>query len=429
MFHQQLKQSIIWRGFYFVTLLIVNIFLSRFVQADGVGTIFYLSNFFSLLVLILSFNLDGSFTYFNSSKTIHHNQLAFVAISWTLLITILTLSFLPQYFHYFDKDIIAADTNASKYGFHYIIGILLINYFTALFYSLGNYFLPNIILGITNLLLIALIYFGSNHNAPAGAITKDYFFFILLQGIALAIAFMSTQKDFKHFSLPNIKQLKQLYKYAAIALSGNFIFFFVYRIDYWFVKQWCHQTGDLGNYIQASKLSQMLLILPQILASSIFPQIASGQQHNEIVKDIIRIFKLFLLLYIFLFITLLIAGRWFFPFVFGASFSTMYLPMLILLPGVFCLSISAIFSAYFSGKKQNKFNVYAALFALAIMISLTVILKNKYSIYIAASISSIAYFAESLYCFIKFSQQEKLSLNQLFVFKKEDLTWVKKLFG
>ena len=219
-FHHQLKQSIIWRGFYFITLLLVNVFLSRFLKADGTGIIFYLVNFFSFLVLILSFNMDGSFTYFSAGKIIHHNKLAFVAIFWTLIVGIATYLFLPSYFNHFDKSLSSNNTNLAKYGLYYIAGFLLANYFTALFYSLGNFFLPNIILGFSNILFIGLIYFGIKTNAPSSAIVSDYFYFILLQGLFLAVAFLLKERNVKMFTFPKKIQFKQLINYSAIVFNN-----------------------------------------------------------------------------------------------------------------------------------------------------------------------------------------------------------------
>jgi O-antigen/teichoic acid export membrane protein len=426
-FHHQMKQSIIWRGLHFVSLLLLNIFLSRFLKADGMGAIFFLVNLFSLWVLIGSFNMDGSFTYFSASKKVHHNQLAVLGGIWAIIISIICFFLFTIYFNHFNKDLATNGINLSQCGFYYLLGIILGNYFTALFYSLGNFRLPNIILVLSNLLLVVLIYFGKQTNATTQNIVNDYFLFSLLQGIALVVTFFIKYKGYINIRLPNFLHLKQIFKYSAIVLSGNFIFFFVYRIDYWFVKNWCHLQGDLGNYIQASKLAQMLLILPQILASSIFPAIASGEQSDLVVRNIAKLFKLFIVLYVVVITSCLLFGKWLFPTVFGSSFTTMYYPMLILLPGIFCLSISALLSAYFSGKKQNKYNVYAALFALFIMISLSFMLKKNYTIETAALISSIAYFVEATYCFIIFSKQEKISLKDFFTFKATDFS-LQKIF-
>ncbi len=426
-FHKNIKQSVLWRGLYFFSLLLLNIFLSRYLKAEGIGALFYLSNFFSLLIVVLGFNMDGSFTYFSSSKTIHHNKLAFLGIFWTILVSIVTYLLLSKYFIWFNKDMLITQPLMVNYGLRFIVGILLTSCFTMLFYSVGNYFLPNIILSVCNLLTVAIIAFANQINLTAASITNIYFYLILFQGLLLSIAFIY-KNGFSSFYFPTIKEQKQLVKYAAVGLSGNIIFFFVYKLDYWFVNDWCHQSGHLGNYIQASKLSQMLLILPQILAMSILPQMASGQQHKEVVQTILKLFKSFLILFIFLFFLLLLTGKFIFSSVFGASFSTMYLPMIILLPGIFCLSISSLLSAYFSGKNQNKYNLYAAVVALIVMLSLSFLLKSIYSIYIAAAISSIAYSCEALFCFIKFIKQEKINVKQLLFFTKEDWQLLKKTF-
>lgn len=427
-FNQQLKQSVIWRGFYFITLLLVNIFLSRFLQADGAGILFYLANLFSFGVLLLSFNLDGGFTFFSSSKQIHHSKLAFLSLIWTIIIITILLIFLPFYFRFFDKEFNVKDLNLTTLGVYYIAGILLLNFFTALFYSLGNFFLPNLILGISNLFFIGLLYFGSLTNTTATDIVNDFFKFILFQGVLLAIVFYWAEGKIPTLSLPNSSELKQLLKYSSISLLGNFLFFFVYRLDYWFVKEWCLQSGELGNYIQASKFSQMLLIAPQILASTIFPQMASGIERKEIVLSIMRIFRILSVVFLVLFIIILLFGKLIFPFVFGFTFNLMYLPMLILLPGIFCLSFSTLLSAYFSGKKQNHINVYAAAFALVVMFIFTFLLKSQYSIHIAALISTLAYFSETLYCYLKFIKNESVKVKDFFRYSKADWRWLIHIF-
>ncbi len=426
---KQLKQSIIWRIFYFITLLLVNIVISRVLKANGAGIIFYLSNIFSFGVLIFSTNLDGGFTYFASRKTISYNKLASLAILWTTIMSIIAFAILPLYFKHFDAELLISYSNVSQYGLFYIIGILLINFFTALFYSKGNFFLPNIILGITNLLLIVLIYFGVYTSSSFEQIMHDYFQFLILQGVLLLVAFYWNYQIITKIELLNKTEFKNLIKYSSISLLGNFLFFFVYRIDYWFVKEWCTNVGDLGNYIQASRLSQMLLIIPQILASSIFPQLASGENNEQIVNTIAKLCRVFSIIFIIIFLMILLFGQWIFPFVFGNSFSTMYMPMLILIPGIFCLCCSTLLSAYFSGKKRNQINLYAAAFALVIMIILTIILKSNYNILIAASISSVAYFAETLFCFIHFSKNETLNWKQIFNYSLKDWTWIKGILG
>jgi len=46
-FKKLLAQSIIWRGFYFFSVLLVNVFLSRYLKAAGSGNLYFTTIIFS----------------------------------------------------------------------------------------------------------------------------------------------------------------------------------------------------------------------------------------------------------------------------------------------------------------------------------------------------------------------------------------------
>nr|HPH22507.1 hypothetical protein [Chitinophagaceae bacterium] len=145
-FEKLLQQSLVWRGFYFITVLLVNIVLSRFLQADGAGWIYYITNFFSLILLVASLSMESGYTYFSSNNTISKHKLAWFSIIWTVLVALLTLLLVGYYFLKI-KHLSPSITNQYiLYSITYICGILLINFFTVLFYAQSNFFLPNLIM-------------------------------------------------------------------------------------------------------------------------------------------------------------------------------------------------------------------------------------------------------------------------------------------
>ena len=79
---------------------------------------------------------------------------------------------------------------------------------------------------------------------------------------------------------PDRPILKMVIRYSLFALVANLVYFLVNRIDYWFVEYYCSQK-DLGNYIQASKIAQMLVILPAILGSTLFPLFSSQEKSGS----------------------------------------------------------------------------------------------------------------------------------------------------
>ncbi|HNJ58252.1 MAG TPA: polysaccharide biosynthesis C-terminal domain-containing protein, partial [Chitinophagaceae bacterium] len=252
---------------------------------------------------------------------------------------------------------------------------------------------------------------------------------ILTQGILLAIAFIYLNKSFQLISLPDKSSLKLLLNYSLVALTSNVIFFFVYRIDYWFVKYNVESCtpDDLGNYIQASKLGQMMLIVPQIFASVIFPHTASGASKNNITESIHIFFRIFLQVLIVALIVVSIIGNWLFPAVFGITFNKMTMPVLLLLPGIFSLSVLCLLSAYFGGVGKVKINVIGGVYALIIVIIGNLIFIPLYGIIGAAIVSSIGYSVNLVYSFYHFFKDNPTSIKTLFIFKRSDWVWVKKM--
>ena len=128
-FETIIRQSLIWRGFYFFTLLLCNIVLSRVLQAEGVGWVYYLTNFFSLILLVVSFSMESAFTYYASGNIIYQNKLAWFSLLWTAFVAILIAIAFSIYFSKFKKESIQVTLNYLLYALTYICGILLINYF------------------------------------------------------------------------------------------------------------------------------------------------------------------------------------------------------------------------------------------------------------------------------------------------------------
>lgn len=426
-FEKLLQQSLVWRGLYFVSLLLVNIVFSRSLEAEGSGWIYYLTNFFSFILLVASLSMESGYTYYASGNKISHHKLAWFSICWTLLISIVSAIGVGIYF----KSVKGIDTiytdNFIFYAATYIGGILLINFFMVLFYAQKNYVTPNIILSLINVFLIVFILFNTNHAQSYNTIVNGYFLSILIQGILLAFAFIIFNKSLKIIALPDKTSLKLLLNYSLLALTSNVIFFFVYRIDYWFVKYNTESctTTDLGNYIQASKLGQMLLIIPQIFASVIFPQTASGALRNNITDSILVFFRIFFQVLLVLLIVVSLVGNWFFPAVFGSTFNNMQTPILLLLPGIFSLSVLCLLSAYFGGIGKVSINVIGGVLALVVVIIGNLIFIPKYGINGAAAVSSVGYTVNLVYSFIHFFKDNPIKVNSLFAFNINDWLWFK----
>lgn len=424
---KQLKQNLVWRGLYFIISLATIVITARVLGAEASGEFSFLLTILSLLALLLSLNLDSGFTYFISSKKIALQKLVGFALVWLAVISIAAITILKSnlFLNLINTNILAV--NIYQCSINYFIGVVLFSYSIGLFYGLKNFITPNLILAAFGIFYIAIIEWRI-YTGNAIQIVPDFCNITLLTGVVLYIVFIIYKKIFTSISITNIAETKQLISYSSIIMLSNLTFFFVYKIDYAFVKSWCSQAIDLGNYIQASKFAQILLVVPQILASTIFPQIANQKDRSEVVQIICRLVRIFVTLFAIIFIVSILIGEWAFPFILGKSFYKMYIPFCILIPGIFSLAISSLFSAYFSGINKNKLNLYAALIALLLMITLSYSCQSIYSINVAAAISTICYIAESSFIGLKFLRAEKIHIRKLLWANANDWEWVLK-FG
>ncbi|MFY7900547.1 MAG: lipopolysaccharide biosynthesis protein, partial [Chitinophagaceae bacterium] len=360
-----------------------------------------------------------------SAKKMSFQSLATLGILFTTLAAILIFLGSKFYFTQFPLHQFSV-TNAITYTMLYVVGIILVNLFTVLFYAMNNFFVPNLILGVLNFIVaITLIILHSN-NYSNNTLIYFYFIFFLLQGIFLAFIYFIYNKQHIAFSKSELSQLHPLFKYAAFSLCSNLIFFFTYRIDYWFVEMYC-TAAELGNYIQASKLGQMLLIVPQILASAVFPATANVSTKQDTAVTIPILSRIIVQVFFVLTLLLLLIGKWLFPFVFGSSFQLVYWPMLLLMPGIACLAILVLLSAYFGGRNKIFINIMGVAIGLIVVVIADILLVKKWGIQGAAFASSVAYFFNLVFCIYQFTKHAKMGFLQLLQCKISDWIWLKQM--
>lgn len=423
-FQKQIAQSLIWRGLYFITVLVMNIFLSRYLKAANVGRIFYLSNNFSFIIIIAGLTMETAVNYYSSRREIDDNKLAWFSITWSLFVAAVVFAGLWIYLKFF-KPADHVGTLYFYYAICYVGGMQMINFFTILFYANKNFFLPNFLMVILNIIFtLVILTQQQTYSSNILLIIRLYFGFFVITGFSLAAAFIIINRSWKNISLPSFSNNALLFHYALLSLAANVIFFLVYRVDYWFVEKFC-KAEELGNYIQVSKLGQMLLIVPTIISSVVFPYAAGkNSEPAEIKENIMRIGRIATMLFFILFLLIALSGKWLFPFVFGPTFNLMYLPFLLLLPGIWALSNLYILSAYFGGNNKVKINAQGATIALIVILAGDILFIPRYGIFAAAIVSTIGYTTNFLYSFYTLQKEHPVSFSDYLSINKDDIEWL-----
>lgn len=418
-------QNIFWRGMFFLSLFGLNILIARHFKAAGSGWVFYLINNLSIILLITGISLESGAAYFTSKNEISQPKIAGFCFVWAFIATAASVLLLwvfqaisPNYFSLGPRYLMVCAC--------YVLGVLLINYFSALFFAKQNFFLPNLILLCGNILIVLVLIFSGDSIVHGSRFIIIYFSSFLAQGLMLAFAYFIDSHSFKDIGFLSFYEIKKILSYSLVALSANIVFFLVYRVDYWFVKVFCTEDA-LGNYIQVSKLGQIFMLVPSMIAAIIFPKTASGLYGG--VSDSLQVLSRFLFnTYIIVIVVLIVSGKWLFPFLYGKSFNEMYYAFLLLSPGILSLSTLALLSAYFAGKNRLAVNLAGSVFSLLVIFAGDILLIPKFGIRAAAAVSSGGYICYLIYSMHIFRKEQKNSLINFFILKKSDMSYVTKLF-
>lgn len=421
-------QTTVWKLLVQLSGFLLNLLIARYFGAAQSGNLFYLLSIYSLIILFLSFSLESGIIYFGTKNIISFNKL----ISLSMLIAIVSVGLVCLYFLFVPHNYNLIIDNHLLFwsALSFITGNLLQSFGGSLFNAKNNFTFQHKIAFAFQTILLLILVFKWAELLPSLTDTNYfllYFISYLVMGISCFIFFIFQQREKFRFTLPTVKQLSLFINFCALAWTGNLIFFLLYRLDYVFVEKLC-SVKELGNYIQVSKIAQLFFILPTIMASIIFP-LTVLKPADEILKWITSLSRLIFLSYSVICLIAIATGKWLFPFVFGPSFTDMYLPFVLLVPGILSLSVSFTLTAYFAGIKKLGINIKAALLALGVVVTGNFIGVSFYSINVAAVVSSISYIVLMIYLINMLKKLYPLSISDFFLFRTKDFDALKSIIS
>jgi len=420
-FVRQVSINSIYKGVYLLLQFILTILISKLSGPEGLGIFTLVTVNANLVSIFTSLGISSGIGFQASKNDI--STRALLKLTWLsssiqlmLVLIIEIIVFLMS-----GKFLI---WNSSWYLFG-IAGIIL--FFTISisekYFALYNgYFQLNkynlIVSSITGLIvLICSIWTFILKKVPIESILILFVFANVVQVILLHF-FLSYQK--KQHNNDNISWKRDLFNYSTIAFFSNCLYFIALRVDYWIIGLF-NSKEQLGYYALAVRLSQLIWILPTLLAALILPKVA---KIDFKIQNLERIIRLVFSFNVFGGLILAFSSFYFIPLIFGKEFTRSILPFCLILPGIVLLSLQIILSAYFSGKGDIKTNLVTSIVLLIVIILLDLLLIPRFGIIGASIASSFAYSISGLFTYYLYCRSVNYSFRKIII-DTSDLKWIK----
>jgi O-antigen/teichoic acid export membrane protein len=214
--------------------------------------------------------------------------------------------------------------------------------------------------------------------------------------------------------------IRDIFVFTIPVYMGDLFKALNYRMDVFFVSYF-QNARDLGFYAAAVGMANLIQLVAAASATNLLPRVASaestGEDNAARTAQIVRIIFWFNLL-----CSLALGGVsfWLLPFLYGADFIHSVLPLLLILPGTWLLSLTLILVSYINGIGKTRVNLVISLVSLAATLALDIALIPPYSIIGASVASSIAYSLGAFLSMAYFIHHTQLPATSLFSLNRED---------
>jgi O-antigen/teichoic acid export membrane protein len=143
---------------------------------------------------------------------------------------------------------------------------------------------------------------------------------------------------------PSLKLFGRMMRYGIKFHIATLAGLLIFRIDLLFVNRF-RGAAEAGVYSVASQVGMMLMLLPGVIATLLFPRITADKETRVETTCRATRHTTFIMLLICL---ASVPASFVLPLLYGASFRDATVQLLILLPGVFLIGIESVLVQYFS---------------------------------------------------------------------------------
>jgi O-antigen/teichoic acid export membrane protein len=216
---------------------------------------------------------------------------------------------------------------------------------------------------------------------------------------------------------PDLPLLKEMLVYGGKFYVSIMAGVVIFRADLLFVNHF-RGASEAGVYAVASQVSFLLMLLPGVIAALLFPRVAFDQDpRGEFAIQVTRHAS-------FLMIIMCVAaaaGSFALPLVYGARFADASIQLLILLPGIYLVSIESVLVQHFTGTGLPLAIPLFWLVTLALNLGLNFALVPAWGARGAALSSTVSYALIFALVTIYFCRKTGRRLTEMFLLSNREL--------
>jgi O-antigen/teichoic acid export membrane protein len=373
----------------FITSLGMGVLIARILGPEGKGTFKLLTLVPMMIAGFSTIGIDVANIYFIGKKKYDINLIVgnsiFITLCMSLLILLVYPLCIPKFFTFLKVDV----PYWLKLSTYLIIPLsLLAAYFSSFLVGLQKIIIRSIIdiiRAILLLVLIGILFLLVHSNELYGVVIINIFiifFTVILLGMSL--------KNIISFRPRYNKEVfKDTSSYGIKAYIGNIAHYFNLRLDVFLIAFFL-SPKEVGIYSVAVSTAELIWYVPVAISTVLIPTIAGSSRETSKALTY-NTFRKMLIPFIIMSLVLLFSGKFLIRFLYGEQFLPAFMPLALLLPGVFLMAASGPFGDYIAGSGKIEYNSLTAIYSFAVTIVLDIFLIPKLGISGAAIASTCAY--------------------------------------
>ena len=281
-----------------------------------------------------------------------------------------------------------------------IHGLLLLLALASIPIGLTNLLLQNLLIGTQRIRTFNVIDLTTRigavllvaSTAPLGIVAPEVVFGLIQLSVVASLAwcFAALRAALPSPLLTSGTALQSGLQFGVRAYLGSLFSFMVLKSDILMVK-YLRGAEETGYYAIAVGLADILLILPTVVGTILFPRLSAAPSVSEKWQMARGVLRVMLPVIPVALVAVLVGARPLIRLAYGSAFEPSAAAVAWLLPGLGCMALNMVLMNFFASCGQPAIAVYSPLCALVVNVLLNFALIPRFGFVGAAMASSVAY--------------------------------------